>query len=184
MKSFTACFLATAGEIELRGAPVDFAGPAEAIAAGIGMVHQHFKLAPSFTVAENIILGAEPLRRFGRLDRAARRGARPRSSAERFGLDLDPRAIVGTLPVGMRQRVEILKALYRDARRPDPRRADRRADAAGDARNCSSTMRSLAGERPLDHLHHPQAARGARGRRPHLGDAAGPDRRRRSKTRA
>jgi simple sugar transport system ATP-binding protein len=103
-----------AGEIRLRGAPVAFTSPAEAIAAGIGMVHQHFKLAPSFTVAENIILGAEPLRSFGRINRSEAE----RQTAElgaRFGLELNPRAVVGALPVGLRQRVEILKALYRDA---------------------------------------------------------------------
>jgi simple sugar transport system ATP-binding protein len=102
------------GEIRLRGAPIAFASPAEAIAAGIGMVHQHFKLAPSFTVAENIILGAEPLRSFGRIDRREAE----RQTAElgaRYGLELNPRAVVGALPVGLRQRVEILKALYREA---------------------------------------------------------------------
>ena len=104
----------TAGDIWVRGAVVDFSGPAAAIAAGLGMVHQHFKLAPSFTVAENVILGAEPVRRFGRLDR---RTAETQTAelSRRFGLELDPRAIVGSLPVGLRQRVEILKALYRDA---------------------------------------------------------------------
>jgi simple sugar transport system ATP-binding protein len=102
------------GSIHFRGRPVEFAGPAEAIAAGIGMVHQHFKLAPSFTVAENIILGAEPVSSFGRMDRreANRQTA---ELSKRFGLDLDPRAVVGDLPVGLRQRVEILKTLYRDA---------------------------------------------------------------------
>jgi ABC-type uncharacterized transport system ATPase subunit len=103
------------GEIALEGKPVAFANPREAIAAGIGMVHQHFKLAPSFTVAENIILGSEPLKSLGRIDRAkAERDAGELSA--RFGLNLDPRAIVGSLAVGLRQRVEILKALYRDAR--------------------------------------------------------------------
>ncbi|MCW6510605.1 ABC transporter ATP-binding protein [Lichenifustis flavocetrariae] len=104
----------TSGAVVLRGKPVSFGGPAEAIAAGIGMVHQHFKLAPSFTVAENIILGAEPALSGGRLDlRTAERDTGDLS--QRFGLDLDPRAIVSTLPVGLRQRVEILKALYRQA---------------------------------------------------------------------
>ena len=104
----------TAGEVLLRGKPVSFGGPAEAIAAGIGMVHQHFKLAPSFTVAENIILGAEPTLSGGRLDR--RRAERETATlSQKFGLDLDPRAVVGNLPVGLRQRVEILKALYRQA---------------------------------------------------------------------
>lgn len=104
----------TAGEVLLRGKLVSFGGPAEAIAAGIGMVHQHFKLAPSFTVAENIILGAEPTLSAGRLDiRTAERDTAELS--HQFGLDLEPHAIVGTLPVGLRQRVEILKALYRQA---------------------------------------------------------------------
>jgi len=102
------------GEILLRGAPVQFSTPAEAIRQGIGMVHQHFKLAPSFTVAENIILGSEPLSSFGRIDRRAAE-SQTKQLSHRFGLDLDPRALVGTLPVGLRQRVEILKALYRDA---------------------------------------------------------------------
>ncbi len=104
----------TAGEILLRGRPAMFGGPAEAIRAGVGMVHQHFKLAPSFTVAENIILGAEPTMSFSRLDRAAA-NRQTEELSHRFGLDLDPRAIVGNLPVGLRQRVEILKALYRRA---------------------------------------------------------------------
>ena len=104
----------TAGDVLLRGQPVSFGGPAEAIAAGIGMVHQHFKLAPSFTVAENIILGAEPTLSGGRLD--LRKAERDTAELSRkFGLDLDPRAVVGNLPVGLRQRVEILKALYRQA---------------------------------------------------------------------
>jgi simple sugar transport system ATP-binding protein len=102
------------GEIRLRGEPVNFTGPAQAIAAGIGMVHQHFKLAPSFTVAENVILGAEPLRSLRRIDRA-RAEQQTAELGRRFGLELDPRAGVGALPVGLRQRVEILKALYRDA---------------------------------------------------------------------
>ena len=102
------------GTIRLHGQAIEFAGPAAAIAAGIGMVHQHFKLAPSFTVAENIILGSEPRKSLGRIDRreAARQTA---ELSHRFGLDLDPTAIVGDLPVGLRQRVEILKTLYRDA---------------------------------------------------------------------
>jgi general nucleoside transport system ATP-binding protein len=102
------------GDIRLRGQSVSFRGPAEAIAAGIGMVPQHFKLAPSFTVAENIILGAEPVKSFARIDRF-RAQSQAAELGHRFGLDLDPAAIVSTLPVGIRQRVEILKALFRDA---------------------------------------------------------------------
>ncbi|HEV7719265.1 MAG TPA: ABC transporter ATP-binding protein [Arsenicitalea sp.] len=103
------------GEIELYKRQVRFGNPYEAIAAGIGMVHQHFKLAPSFTVAENIILGSEPLKPFYRVDRL-RAERETKAISEKFGLNLDPRAIVGTLTVGLRQRVEILKTLYRDAR--------------------------------------------------------------------
>ncbi len=103
------------GEITLDGRPVSFATPREAIAAGVGMVHQHFKLAPSFSVADNIVLGAEPLRSFDRLDKA-RAMAETRGLCQRFGLDLDPRAAISTLPVGLRQQVEILKALYRRAK--------------------------------------------------------------------
>ena len=105
----------SSGEIEFDGRLVAFANPREAIAAGIGMVHQHFKLAPSFTVSENIILGSEPLKSFDRVD-TARAEQETRDLSARFGLHLDPRAIISTLPVGLRQRVEILKALYRDAR--------------------------------------------------------------------
>ncbi|MDB5562922.1 MAG: nucleoside transporter ATP-binding protein [Hyphomicrobiales bacterium] len=103
------------GEIELYKRQVRFGNPHEAIAAGIGMVHQHFKLAPSFTVAENIILGSEPLKPLYRVDRQ-RAERETKAISEKFGLNLDPRAIVGSLTVGLRQRVEILKTLYRDAR--------------------------------------------------------------------
>ncbi len=102
------------GEIRLRGRNVQFSGPAEAIRAGVGMVHQHFKLSPSFTVAENIILGSEPMKGAGRVD-FARAEAETRELSRRFDLELDPQAIVAKLPVGLRQRVEILKALYRSA---------------------------------------------------------------------
>ncbi len=101
------------GRIVVDGQPVVFNGPREAIARGIGMVHQHFELVPPLTVAENIILGQEPGGLF--LDR---RGAAAlvRDVSTRFGLELDPRARVANLSVGLRQRVEIVKALYRSAR--------------------------------------------------------------------
>jgi len=102
------------GEIGLRGKSVHFSSPADAIAAGIGMVHQHFKLAPSFSVADNIILGLEPMKSAGRVD-FKRAYEEAGALSRRFGLELDPAAIVGKLPVGLRQRVEILKALYRRA---------------------------------------------------------------------
>ncbi|WP_448610173.1 ABC transporter ATP-binding protein [Geodermatophilus sp. URMC 60] len=102
------------GEILVDGRPVQFRSPSDAIAAGIGMVHQHFMLADNFTVLENVILGSEPTKR-GRLDRA---GARRRIEeiSERYNLGLRPDALVEDLGVGDRQRVEIAKVLYRDAR--------------------------------------------------------------------
>ena len=104
----------TEGEILLDGVPTTFTSPADAIAAGIGMVHQHFMLVPVFTVAENVMLGVEPTSGPGVLDRdAARR--RVLELSARHGLDVDPDALVEDLPVGVQQRVEILKALYREA---------------------------------------------------------------------
>ena len=102
------------GEIRIDGEPVRFANPGEAVAHGIGMVHQHFMLVPVFTVAENVVLGFEPTRRLGLLDRNKARDEIRRISTQ-FGLEVDPDAIVETLPVGIQQRVEILKALARDA---------------------------------------------------------------------
>ena len=101
------------GEILIDDKPVQFSGPADAIAAGIGMVHQHFMLVPVFTVTENIMLGVESTRPpFGRLDiPAARR--RIMEISERHRLRIDPDALVQDLPVGVRQRVEIIKTLYR-----------------------------------------------------------------------
>jgi general nucleoside transport system ATP-binding protein len=102
-------FTPDAGEIVIRGRPVRFRSPKDAIATGIGMVHQHFVLVETFTVLENLLLGCEE----GPLLRGAARSVREdlaRFAAE-FDLALDPDAIAGTLPVGLRQRLEILKAL-------------------------------------------------------------------------
>lgn len=103
------------GQILVDGEPVDFASPADAIAAGIGMVHQHFMLVPVFTVTENLMLGNEDAGAFGRLNEAAAR-AEIVELSERYGLAVDPDAVVEDLPVGVQQRAEILKALHRDAR--------------------------------------------------------------------
>ena len=105
---------ADSGEILLDGAAQQFAGPGDAMRAGIGMVHQHFMLVPVFTVAENIMLGREQTRG-GFLDLPAARKRVIEISA-RFGFDLDPDALVEDLPVGVQQRVEIVKALSRDAK--------------------------------------------------------------------
>jgi len=103
------------GEILLDDKVQHFAGPGQAMAAGIGMVHQHFMLIPVFTVAENVMLGHEPTRFGGVLDLAGARAMVHEISA-RFGFDLDPDALVEDLPVGVQQRGEIVKALSRDAR--------------------------------------------------------------------
>ncbi|WP_185995639.1 ABC transporter ATP-binding protein [Nocardioides campestrisoli] len=107
-------YTADEGEILLDDVPQHFSGPGDAIAAGIGMVHQHFMLIPVFTVAENVMLGNESTGFAGTLDLDSAR-AKVREISSRFGLDVDPDALVENLPVGVQQRVEIIKALSRDA---------------------------------------------------------------------
>jgi len=102
-----------AASIKIRGEPVRIRKNADAIALGIGMVHQSFKLVPSFTVEENIILGAEPGSSMFLNQRAIR--ASVIEISDRFGLKVDPEARIQDLSVGVQQRVEILKTLYRDA---------------------------------------------------------------------
>lgn len=111
----------TSGEIRVKDQVVDFASPNDAIKHGIGMVHQHFMLVPVFTVTENIVLGVEQtekrsswFRGLGILDRTSPE-VKIRELAEKFSLKVDPRSIVGDLPVGIQQKVEIIKALYRGA---------------------------------------------------------------------
>lgn len=101
------------GEILMNGAPVTIEGPIDAIDRGIGMVHQHFQLVPPLTVAENIVLGSEKLNGIF-LDKK-RSISEVRALSERYGLIVEPTDIVQELPVGIQQRVEILKALYRGA---------------------------------------------------------------------
>ena len=105
----------TEGEILVDGEPVSFSSPGDAIDRGIGMVHQHFMLVPVFTVAENVALGREDVRGPGILDRRAS-ARRVRELSEAYRLSVEPDAIVETLPVGVQQRVEILKALTREAK--------------------------------------------------------------------
>ncbi|MET7462936.1 ABC transporter ATP-binding protein [Nonomuraea sp. NPDC005501] len=102
------------GTIKINGTEVSFRTPSDAIDAGIGMVHQHFMLADNFTVLENVVLGAEP-KRAGALD-TARARARIEELSSTHGLQVDPDRLVEDLGVGDRQRVEILKVLYRGAR--------------------------------------------------------------------
>jgi len=105
----------TSGEVLMDGEPLVMGSPGDAIAAGIGMVHQHFMLVPVFTVAENVILGEEPTKQLGWLDkRRARKAVREIST--RYSLEVDPDATIEDLPVGIQQRVEIIKVLEREAR--------------------------------------------------------------------
>lgn len=108
-------YTADEGQILLDDKPQDFDGPGDAMAAGIGMVHQHFMLIPVFTVAENVALGNEPTGLLGSMDMAAAR-KKVLEISERFGFNVDPDALIEDLPVGIQQRVEIIKALSREAR--------------------------------------------------------------------
>jgi len=107
-------YRADEGEILIDGTLVHFDSPGDAIAAGLGMVHQHFMLVPVFTVTENVMLGNESVGRFGLLNRREARSAVTEIS-RRFGFDIPPDAVVEELPVGVQQRVEVVKALYREA---------------------------------------------------------------------
>ena len=158
------------GEILVDDAPVRISDPRAAMRLGIGMVHQHFMLVPVFTVAENLMLGREPTA-LGFLQRRAAR-ARVRELSQRYGLDVQPDALVEDLPVGVQQRVEIIKALAGGAQllildEPTAVLTPQEIDEllAGDA--------VVARRGPLDRLHQPQAQGGARGRRPDRRDPAG-----------
>src|SRR6185437_14161760 len=101
------------GEIRVDGKPTAIRTPNDAIAVGIGMVHQHFMLVENFTVLENVILGAEGEALLNNSISKAR--AELRRLEREYGLEVDPDAVIEELPVGLQQRVEILKALYRGA---------------------------------------------------------------------
>ncbi|WP_062516635.1 ABC transporter ATP-binding protein [Demequina gelatinilytica] len=103
------------GEVLLDDAPVVFAGPGDAMNAGIGMVHQHFMLVHPFTVAENVMLGHEDVRGPAKLLDLDAARAKVREISDRFNFNVDPDAVIEDLPVGAQQRVEIIKALSRDA---------------------------------------------------------------------
>jgi len=107
-------YSADAGSIVIDGAERHFAGPGEAIAAGIGMVHQHFMLVPVFTVTENVILGIEPTSVAGIIN-MSEAGREVREISNRYGLQVDPDAVIENIPVGIQQRVEIIKVLFREA---------------------------------------------------------------------
>ena len=158
------------GQILVDDAPVTFAGPGDAMAAGIGMVHQHFMLVPVFTVAENVVLGHEPVRGGGLIDLPEAR-RRVKEISDRFGFHVDPDAYIEDLP-GRRP------AARRDhqgpvpaGQGPHPRRAHGGAHAAGD-RRADRDHAPAQGVRDVDRLHHAQAARGPCRRRPDHGHPA------------
>jgi simple sugar transport system ATP-binding protein len=107
-------YMPDSGEILVNGKPAVIKSPNDTIAQGIGMVHQHFMLIPVFTVAENIMLGDETVR-YGMVLDQKTVSNRVRELSRQYGLEVDPDALVGQLSVGEQQRVEIVKALYRDA---------------------------------------------------------------------
>jgi simple sugar transport system ATP-binding protein len=103
------------GEVIIDGTPLELSNPGASIRAGVGMVHQHFMLVPVFTVAENVILGLEPVKGLDRIDREAAHDL-VREVSDRYRLSVNPEAMVEDLPVGVQQRVEIIKVLVRDAK--------------------------------------------------------------------
>jgi len=107
-------YLPEAGQVSANGKPIQIRSPKDSIQAGIGMVHQHFMLIPVFSVAENIMLGDETVR-YGMVLDQKTVAKRVRELSHQYGLEIDPEALVGQLPVGVQQRVEIVKALYRNA---------------------------------------------------------------------
>jgi len=107
-------YRADRGEVRVAGEVVELNRPRDAIDRGIGMVHQHFQLVPVLTVAENVVLGDEPSHSHTVLNVGAAKRA-VQELGERYGLEVDPEAVVEDLPVGTQQRVEILRSLYRRA---------------------------------------------------------------------
>ena len=162
-----------AGEIHLKGKKTSFASAKDAIEAGIGMVHQHFMLIPVMTVAENIVLAEEPTYAGVMLDIGEAR-KRVRELSDRYGLAVDPDAQIEDITVAQQQRVEILKALYRGAEilvLDEPTAVLTPQEATRALRD----HRRAEGAGEVDHLHQPQAPRGARGRRPDHGSPARQD---------
>ncbi len=157
-------YAADEGNIEVFGEPLPPGNPKAALAAGVGMVHQHFTLADNLSVLDNVLMGTEPLWR--PVSRRAAARARLLDVAQRFGLPVQPDAHIGNLSVGERQRVEIRQGAVPRRAHPDPRRADRRADATG-KRGTVRHARADGGTRPVGDLHQPQARRGAARVAPH-----------------
>ena len=152
------------GEILLNGKPISIDSPHAAIAAGIGMVHQHFMLIPVMTVAENIVLAAEPTKAGVVLDTAAAE-RRVRELADQFKFHIDPRARIQDITVGPAAARRDPEGALPPRRHPHPRRADRGADAAGGDRALRDPQEPRR-RGHVGHLHLAQAERGARHRRP------------------
>ncbi|MCU1360446.1 MAG: Heme transporter ATP-binding protein, partial [Ilumatobacteraceae bacterium] len=108
-------YKADEGEILIDGVAQHFTSPRDAIDAGIGMVHQHFMLVPVFTVAENVVMGVEPIIGGIKLDMATAR-KQVVDISQQYGMHLDPDALIEDMPVGLQQRVEIIKVLFRHAK--------------------------------------------------------------------
>ena len=158
-------YVADAGSIEVDGRPLPPGQPRAALAAGIGMVHQHFTLADNLSVLDNVMLGTEPLwRPFSR--RAAARAQAARRWRRASACTVDPDARVGDLSVGERQRVEILKALA-DRGRARILILDEPTAVLTpqESESLFATLRQMVAAGPVDHLHQPQARRGAARRR-------------------
>ena len=157
------------GRCAIDGRPLELASPKDAIARGIGMIHQHFMLVNSLTVTENIVLGLG--RGLGAVDLKAHE-ARVRQMSRDFGFDVDPGVEVWKLPMGMRQRVEILKALYRKAEvliLDEPTSVL----APGEIGFLPQRPQDAARRQSHDPLHHPQARRGDADCRPRHRHAPG-----------
>ena len=152
------------GEIVIKGKPVKLGSPSAAIDAGVGMVHQHFMLIPVMTVAENIVLAEEPTHQRVVLDMPEAE-RRVQEISDRYGLAVDPGARIQDITVGQQQRVEILKALYREA---DILVLDEPTAVLTpqEAQELFEVVRQLTARGQVDHLHLAQAERGARDRRP------------------
>ena len=154
------------GQILIDDEEMVFDDPAAAIRAGVGMVHQHFMLVPVFDVVEAVALGrGNRDHRLGSFDRAAAR-KRIVELSEQYSLDVDPDATIENLPVGVRQRVEILKALYRHS---DILVLDEPSAVLTpfETEELFGIIRVAHGGRHHRHLHHAQAQRGSGGRRRH-----------------
>ena len=164
------------GEILIDGKPVVFEGPGDGIEAGIGMVHQHFMLVPVFTVAENVVLGVEPTGRLGYLDLKKAR-AQVDEINKKYGLRVPADELIENLPVGIQQRVEILKVLFREA---DVLILDEPTAVLTpqEVEEFFGIVQRAARRRQGDRLHHPQAARDPGDLRPDQRAAPGRDHRR------